>query len=280
MGEKGSYRLYPGIRRDITIKLLKERGISLSQEAGQHLLLNTSILSRICDVAELGRDDDVLEIGAGIGNLTRVIAARARKVLAVEIDERFLPLLKRNLSPFPNAIIHIGDFLKLGEEEIKRHLSTPFKIVSNIPFSITAPILQWIVELKNALSLVVITVQKEVADKLLPPPNRYATPLSLYLTYHFRILRKFIIPRKAFFPPPEVDARVIKLIPQPPPVEIPDEEKFFEFLRNIFKYKRKNIRNALKFSGYSIKECPIPLDRRLESLSWEELKCLFLAKES
>lgn len=279
MGKKDSYRLYSGIRGDIAIKLLKEEGISLSKEEGQHFLLNNSILSRICDVAELGRDDDVLEIGAGIGNLTSIIASRARKVLAVEIDERFLPLLKRNLSRFTNVNILIADFLKLGEKEIKRHLSTPFKIVSNIPFSITAPILQRIVELRGNLSLAVITVQKEVADKLLPPPNRYATPLSLYVTYHFKIQREFIIPKKAFFPPPEVDARVIKLIPQPPPIEIPNEEEFFEFLRNIFKYKRKNIRNALKFSGYSIKESPIALDRRLESLTWEELKCLFLAKE-
>jgi 16S rRNA (adenine1518-N6/adenine1519-N6)-dimethyltransferase len=279
VGKKGSYRLYSGIRGDIAIKLLKEEGISLSKEEGQHLLLNNSILSRICDVAELGRDDDVLEIGAGIGNLTSIIAERARKVLAVEIDERFLSFLKRNLSRFSNVTILILDFLKLREEEIKRHLSTPFKIVSNIPFSITAPILQRIVGLRSHLSLAVITVQKEVADKLLPPPNRYATPLSIYVTYHFKIERKFIIPKKAFFPPPEVDARVIKLIPQPPPVEIPNEEEFFEFLRNIFKYKRKNIRNALRFSGYPVKECPLSLNRRLESLSWEELRCLFLAKE-
>jgi 16S rRNA (adenine1518-N6/adenine1519-N6)-dimethyltransferase len=280
VGEKGSYRLHSGIRGSIPIKLLKEEGISLSKEEGQHLLLNNSILSRICDVAELTKDDDVLEIGAGIGNLTSIIAARARNVLAVEIDVKFLPLLKRNLGGFSNVAILIVDFLKLEEKEIKKHLTFPLKIVSNIPFSITAPVLQRIVELRSYLSLAVITVQKEVADKLLPPPSRYVTPLSLYVTYHFKIERKFLIPKKAFFPSPEVDARVIKLVPQAPPIEIYNEEGFFQFLRNIFKYKRKNIRNALKFSGYSPKECPISLDRRLESLTWEELKCLFLAIKS
>ncbi|MGB9607859.1 MAG: rRNA adenine N-6-methyltransferase family protein, partial [bacterium] len=110
----------------------------------------------------------------------------------------------------------------------KRHLSFPFKIVSNIPFSITAQILQRIVDFKNNLSLVVITVQKEVADKLLPPPNRYASPLSLYITFHFKIERKFVINRRAFLPPPEVDARVIKMSPQPPPIPLEDEEEFFQ----------------------------------------------------
>ncbi|MGC8843323.1 MAG: 16S rRNA (adenine(1518)-N(6)/adenine(1519)-N(6))-dimethyltransferase RsmA [bacterium] len=257
--------------------LLKKEGITLSKEAGQHLLLNPSLLSRICDVAELGKNDDVLEVGAGIGNLTSHIAKRARKVLAVEIDSKFQPLLERNLARFPNVVVLIKDFLKLEEEEIKRHLSFPFKIVSNIPFSITAQILQRIVDFKNNLSLVVITVQKEVADKLLPPPNRYASPLSLYITFHFKIERKFVINRRAFLPPPEVDARVIKMSPQPPPIPLEDEEEFFQFIRNIFKYKRKNIRNALKLSGYSVAQCPISLERRLESLSWEELKCLFLA---
>ncbi|MBC7328521.1 ribosomal RNA small subunit methyltransferase A [bacterium] len=277
MGQKESKGIYSGIGRNAFVHLLKNEGITLSKEKGQHLLLNPTLLSRICDVAGVRETDDVLEIGAGIGNLTKVLARRARRVLAVEVDRRFQPILEKNLAPNKNVSLFYDDFLKVGREIILRYLSSPFKIVSNIPFSITAPILQKLVELREDLVFAVLTVQKEVGDKLIPPPNRYTTPLSLYITYHFKIERSFIIHKESFFPPPDVDARVIKLIPQHPPVTIDNEEEFFSFLRKIFRYKRKNIRNALQNAGYPIPSTSLSLDRRLESLSWEELKCLFLA---
>lgn len=277
MGQKKGKSFHPGIGKGAIIAQLKSEGITLSKEKGQHLLLNPSLLNRICDVGEVGKTDDVLEIGAGIGNLTRVIAKRARKVLAVEIDRRFQPILEKNLAPYPNVDIIYGDFLKIDGQKLCSHLSPPFKVVSNIPFSITAPILQKLVELKELLSLVVLTVQKEVADKLQPPPHRHATPLSLFVTFHFQVERSFSIPKGAFFPPPEVDARVIKMTPQDPPVALDEKEEFFGFLRELFRYKRKNLRNALQNAGYSPTFSPISLERRLETLSWEELKCLFLA---
>lgn len=277
MGQKKSKSVYSGVGKGALATLLKNQGITLSKEKGQHFLLNPYLLSRLCDEAKVQATEDVLEIGAGIGNLTRVIAKRARKVLAVEVDKRFQPLLEKITAPYSNVFLLYEDFLKIKGERLLSYLSAPFKVVSNIPFSSTARILQKLVELKDLLSLVVITVQKEVADKLLPPPNRHITPLSLYITFHFQIERSFLIPKGIFFPPPEVDARAIKMIPQPPPVIITDKEEFFRFLREIFKYKRKNLRNALQSSGYSPSLLPVEPDRRLETLSWEELKCLFLA---
>lgn len=277
MGQKKSKSVYPGVGRKIFTVLLKNEGITPSKKKGQNFLFNQSFLSRLCDVGELEERDDVLEIGAGIGNLTRVIAKRARKVLAVEIDRRFQPFLEKNLAPYPNVLLLFADFLKIEKERLCSYLSPPFKVVSNIPFSLTAPILQRLVEFKDVLSAVVITVQKEVADKLLPPPHRHTTPLSLYVTFHFQIERFFTIPKSAFYPHPEVDARVIKMIPQAPPINIADEGEFFRFLREIFRFKRKNLRNALQNSGYAPSLSPIPLDRRVETLSWEDLGCLFLA---
>lgn len=277
MGQKDSKSVYLGVERGGLLALLRKKGITLSKEKGQHFLLEPSLLAHICDVGEVGKNDDVLEIGAGIGNLTAVLAERAHKVLALEIDGRFKPFLDKKLAAYPDVIVLFEDFLKMGKERLGRYLSTPLKVVANIPFYLTAPILQKLVEFKGILSLAVLTVQKEVADKLLPPPNRYATPLSLYITYHFKIERSFVIPKSAFTPPPDVDARVIKMTPCLPPVSVEREEEFFHFLRNILRYKRKNLRNALQNAGYFTSSPPVALDRRVETLSWEELKCLFLS---
>lgn len=279
MGQKKSKSLYTGVGKGAYIALLQKEGITLSKEKGQHLLLNPTLLARLCDVGEVRNQDAILEIGAGVGNLTRVLAQRARKVLAIEIDRRFQPILEKILAPYPNVVLLFEDFLKMDKDRLCSLLPPPFKVVSNIPFSITAPILQKLVELREILSSVVLTVQKEVADKLLPPPNRHITPLSLYVTFHFKIERFFVIPKNTFFPPPEVDARVIRLIPQSPPVSLQEEDKenFFHFLREILRYKRKNLKNALENSGYYPSNVPISLDRRLETLTWEDLKCLYLA---
>lgn len=255
----------------------KPIGLPLFKKKGQNFLLNSYYLSRISASAKIEKDEDVLEIGAGIGNLTAFLARKARKVLAVEIDRRFKPFLTKNLRNCHNVVILWTDFLKMNLEDITEHIQIPFKVVSNIPFSITAPILDKLCSWKPHISLAVLTVQREVAEKMEPPPSHNITPLSLFVNYHFQVEVLFGIPRGAFHPPPEVDARVVRLFPRSsPPVEVEDEEDFFDFIRKLFQHRRKTLKNILRILGYPISNPPFPLERRAEELDWEELRCLYL----
>lgn len=209
---------------------------------GQHFLFDPSILRRIIDVAGINEADTVVEIGPGHGRLTRMLSRVASKVYAIEVDTALYNRLKEELKDYDNIVLIHGDALRFSYGEIG-----PFKVVANIPYYITTPLLFKLLENKNLISMT-LTVQKEVAERIIATPNTksYGT-LSVMVQYHGEPSLRFIIPRGAFRPPPKVDSAVIRIDTLTEPrVRVRDEELFFRIVRTAFGQRRKTLSNALK----------------------------------
>ena len=198
------------------------------------------MLRRIVERAHVD-GQTVLEIGAGKGGLTRELAEKALKVYSVEIDNDLVAVLKA-LS-LPNVVVVHRDFLTLDPGEFK-----PDIIVGNIPFSITTQILEKLVEKKNAFDRAVLTIQKEYGERLLAHANEAAYgSISIFLQYHFRVEKGFIIPARFFTPVPKVNSMVVILHKQDAPFALANEDRFFRFVQGLFCYRRKSLKNGLKF---------------------------------
>ncbi|MBA4349565.1 MAG: 16S rRNA (adenine(1518)-N(6)/adenine(1519)-N(6))-dimethyltransferase [Thermodesulfovibrio sp.] len=238
---------------------------------GQNFLFDPSILRRIIDVSGVTHNDTVVEIGPGHGRLTKMLAEAAGKVIAIELDSELFKKLKDELKEFNNIELVHGDVLKYPFDEIG-----PFKVVSNIPYYITTPIIFRLLEARKNLKSMTLTIQKEVAERIVAKPDtkEYGV-LSLAVQYYAKPEIKFIIPRGAFRPVPKVDSAVIHLDTlKKPKVKVHDEKLFFRIIKAGFSQRRKTLSNALKPIAKNIKELLIDAGiepiRRSETLTIEE----------
>ncbi|MBI5639136.1 MAG: ribosomal RNA small subunit methyltransferase A [Nitrospirae bacterium] len=238
---------------------------------GQNFLYDQSVLSRIISSAELGQQDTVIEIGPGPGSLTRLLAKEVKKVLAIELDEELFRRLKAEFAGYPNVDLVHADALKFPFEDIG-----DFKVVANIPYYITTPIIFRLLEARKSLQTMTLTIQKEVAERIVASPGgRDYGVLSIMIQYYARAEMKFIIPKEAFSPVPKVDSAVVHMnILDTPSVVVKDEKAFFRLVKTAFSQRRKTLSNSLKSLGEDIRDkliaARIDPQRRPETLSLEE----------
>ncbi len=238
---------------------------------GQIFLYDPSILRKIIQIAQLSKEDLVVEIGPGLGRLTKMLAERVKKVIAIELDERLFKRLHTILTGHKNIELIHGDALKYTYEDLPE-----FKVVANIPYYITKPVIFRLIQAKKNLTAMTLTVQKEVAERIVAAPGgKDYGLLSVMVQYHAEPRLKFIIPRGAFRPVPKVYSAVVHIkILKRPSVLVNDEKIFYSVVRTAFSQRRKMLSNALKSLREDIKdrlaEAKIDLHRRPETLSIEE----------
>ncbi len=242
---------------------------------GQNFLFDPTILKKIVAAAKISKEDTVVEIGPGPGRLTKILAENAKKVIAIELDRELYKKLKSDTAKCENVELVHGNALKYPYEELSK-----FKVVANIPYYITTPIIFKLIEHKKNLISMTLTVQKEVAERIaaVPDTKDYGV-LSIMVQYHAAPELKFIIPKGAFRPVPKVDSAVVHLeMRKTPAVSVKDEKLFFKIIKTAFSQRRKTLANALKAVSEDIKE-KIPLaeidpQRRPGTLSVEEFASL------
>lgn len=228
---------------------LRRYGLEPHRELGQHFLVDERILARIVAAADLSAEDAVLEVGAGVGNLTRHLATAAGQVVAVEIDRRFLPILEAELADRPNVRWVIGDILALDPSELMG--GGPYKVVANLPYAVTSAVLRHLLEARVPPQRMVVTVQREVAERIVARDGRMSL-LAVSVQYYGRPQLLFRIKPGAFHPPPEVESAVLRIDRHPkPPVEIGDVSHFFRVVRAGFSQPRKQLGNSLA-AGWGI----------------------------
>ena len=262
-----------------TIALIKEHEFSFKKRFGQNFLIDEHVLNKIISGAEINKDDTVLEIGPGIGTLTQALCEAAGEVIAVEIDRDLIPILEKTLDSFKNVRIINEDILKLDLNEISQK---PLKVVANLPYYITTPIIMGLFESGAPIESITVMVQKEVADRMkaLPGGKDYGA-LSLAVQYYAEAKIIANVPQNCFIPRPNVGSAVIRLkAHKNPPVEVGDKEYMFSLIKAAFLQRRKTLSNALKNESSlglsrdevvnALKKMGLPEDVRGERLSLEE----------
>jgi len=230
-------------------QILRRHGLEPRRELGQHFLVDARALARIVAAAELTADDAVLEIGAGVGNLTRLLAASAGRVVAVEVDRRFLPVLEAELADRSNVHLVAGDILALDPSDLMGE--GPYKVVANLPYAITSAVLRHLLEARIPPQRMVVTVQREVAERIVARGGRMSL-LAVSVQFYGRPQLLFRLPPGAFYPPPEVESAVVRIDRHlQPPVEVTDVGWFFQVVRAGFSQPRKQLSNSLA-SGLGI----------------------------
>lgn len=238
---------------------------------GQNFLFDPSILKRIIQVAQLDREDLIVEIGPGPGRLTRMLAEKVKKVIAIELDKKLYEKLKAELAGYSNVELIHGNALEYSYENLPE-----FKVVANIPYYITTPIIFRLLDTKENVKSMTLTVQKEVAERIVATPGgKDYGVLSIMVQYYAKPNLKFIIPKETFRPVPKVDSAVIHIkILEKPSVYVVDKELFSRIVKTAFSQRRKMISNSLKSIRQDVKEwlseAGIDPDRRPETLSIEE----------
>ena len=240
--------------RKSTAEIIEKYHFSFQKKFGQNFLVDSSILDRIIESAQITKEDCVLEIGPGIGTMTQRLAEEARAVVAVEIDRNLLPVLADTLSAYENVTVINADILKLDLNRIveEHNGGRPVKVVANLPYYITTPIIMALFEKKVPLHSVTIMVQKEVADRMrVGPGTKDYGALSLAVQYYAKPEIVTKVPAGCFMPKPNVDSAVIRLTRyEKPPVEVEDETWLFAVIRASFNQRRKTLANGLANAGY------------------------------
>lgn len=235
-----------------TIEIIKKYEFRFQKKFGQNFLIDTHVLEKIVSAAGVTKDDMVLEIGPGIGTMTQYLAEAAREVVAVEIDNNLIPILKETLSEYDNVVILNDDILKVDIEKLvnEHNNGRPIKVVANLPYYITTPIIMGLFESKVPLESITIMVQKEVADRMqVGPGTKDYGALSLAVQYYADPDIVANVPANCFMPRPNVGSAVIKLTRYPkPPVKVDDEKKMFALIRASFNQRRKTLVNGLNNS--------------------------------
>lgn len=269
-----------------TKEILDQYGFSFKKSLGQNFLIDTNILRKIVDAAEISAETGAIEIGPGIGALTEQLARRAKKVVAFEIDQRLLPILADTLSPYENVRIIHQDVLKADIHQVitdEFTNVTDIMVVANLPYYVTTPIIMKLLTDRLPIRGMVMMLQKEVADRLAAKPGTkdYGS-LSIAVQYYTEAEVVMTVPRTVFIPQPNVDSAVIRLIKRKqPPVGVNDETFFFQVVRASFAQRRKTILNNLVNNlpnGKTLKEqieralanASIDPRRRGETLTMEE----------
>lgn len=233
-----------------TIAILQKYDFNFQKKFGQNFLIDSNILENIIDAAEITKDDCVLEIGPGIGTMTQYLCENAREVVAVEIDKKLIPILENDtLAAYDNITIINEDILKVDINKIvqEKNDGKPIKVVANLPYYITTPIIMGLFESHVPLDSITIMVQKEVADRMqVGPGTKDYGALSLAVQYYAKPKVMLTVPASCFMPRPNVDSAVIKLTRyQNPPVKAVDEGFMFDIIRASFNQRRKTLVNGL-----------------------------------
>ena len=267
-----------------TIEVLQKYRFNFQKKFGQNFLIDTHVLEKIISAAGITKDDMVLEIGPGIGTMTQYLAEAAGKVAAVEIDKNLIPILEDTLSEYDNVMVINDDVLKVDIRGLveKENGGRPVKVVANLPYYITTPIIMGLFEGNVPVESITVMVQKEVADRMQTGPgSKDYGALSLAVQYYAKPEIVANVPPNCFMPRPKVGSAVIRLTRhQNPPVTAKDEKLMFRIIRASFNQRRKTLANGLKNSqelNYTkeqveaaISECGLPLNIRGETLTLEQ----------
>ena len=271
-----------------TIQVLQKHEFQFKKKFGQNFLIDPHVLDKIVDAAQITKDDFVLEIGPGIGTLTQYLCENARQVLAVEIDDKLIPILKETLQPYDNVEVLHGDILKQDIQQIADTYNDgkPIKVVANLPYYITTPIIMELFESHVPLANVTVMVQKEVADRMKAEPGtKDYGALSLAVQYYAKPYIAAFVPPNCFMPRPGVGSAVITLnCLEATPVEVKNEKLMFKLIRASFNQRRKTLQNGLTNSselpfskeevGQAIQAAGLPAAIRGEKLGLSEFAAL------
>ena len=271
-----------------TIEVLQKYDFVFQKKYGQNFLIDTHVLDKIINAAEITEEDFVLEIGPGIGTMTQYLASRAREVFAVEIDRALIPILEDTLSDFKNVTILNEDILKVDIRKLaeEHNQGKPIKVVANLPYYITTPIIMGLFEEKVPVESITVMVQKEVADRMQTGrDSKDYGALSLAVQYYASPYIVPNVPPNCFMPRPKVGSAVIRLSRhEKPPVEVRDSSLMFRIIRASFNQRRKTLVNGLKNAGdldftkeqieKAVSDCGFPAGVRGEALTLENFAAL------
>ena len=235
-----------------TIEVIQKYEFAFQKKFGQNFLIDTHVLDKIISAAEITKDDLVVEIGPGIGTMTQYLACAAREVVAIEIDKMLIPILQDTLSAYDNVTIINEDVLKVDLNKLaeEKNGGRPVKVVANLPYYITTPIIMGLFENHVPLHSITIMVQKEVADRMrMGPGTKDYGALSLAVQYYAEPYLVANVPPNCFMPRPNVGSAVIRLtVHEKPPVVVKDEQLMFRLIRASFNQRRKTLANGLNNS--------------------------------
>lgn len=232
-----------------TIEIIQKYGFNFQKKFGQNFLIDTHVLEKIIEESGITKDDCVLEIGPGIGTMTQYLCENAREVIVVEIDKALIPILEDTLSEYDNVTVINDDILKVDVQKIvdEKNGGRPIKVVANLPYYITTPIIMGLFESHLPLKSITIMVQKEVADRMqVGPGTKDYGALSLAVQYYAKPEIVANVPPNCFMPRPNVGSAVIRLTKyEEPPVFVENEEFMFSLIRATFNQRRKTLVNAI-----------------------------------
>lgn len=267
-----------------TLEVIKKYDFAFQKKFGQNFLIDGNVVEKIVRQAGVTRDDFVLEIGPGIGTMTQILCENAREVAAVEIDDKLIPILQETLAGYDNVSVIHNDILKVDIAKLaqEKNNGRPIKVVANLPYYITTPIIMGLFESHVPLDSITIMVQKEVADRMqVGPGTKDYGALSLAVQYYAKPEIVLNVPASCFMPRPNVDSAVIRLTRHTnPPVTVKDEGLLFKIIRASFNQRRKTLANGLSNSPeislskeqiqQAIETAGFPLTIRGEALTLEE----------
>jgi 16S rRNA (adenine1518-N6/adenine1519-N6)-dimethyltransferase len=270
-------------------QLLRQFGFKPKKRLGQHFLIDEAVLERILSAAQLSPGDIVIEIGPGVGMLTEGLAKQGAKVIAVELDAKLVGLLKKRLAPFPDVKIVHADILKLTPGQLLKdnltasELARGYKVIANLPYYITSPVLSHFLEAQPRPLEMVVMVQKEVGEAIAAAPGKMRL-LSVKTQFYSKPAVISYVPAASFYPVPKVDSVILRLdVYHQPPIEVSDVAGFFDIVMHGFSSPRKQLRNSLAQSlemppsqvASLLEKVGIEAKRRAETLSLEEWRELW-----
>ena len=271
-------------------KELAEYGLIPRKRWGQHFLVDPNILKKVIRTAQVEKEDVVLEVGPGLGEMTLALARQVKKVIAIEIDSILVAILEKKMKDYPNVEVVKGDILKVDFNQFLKKEGHPIKVVANLPYQISTPLLFRFIESKEVFSTFTLMVQREVAKRLVASPgNKEYGSLSIFVQLFSNLSIRFLVKPSAFFPPPKVDSAVVYMEwKEKPMIEMNDKEWFKRVVKACFGYRRKTLINALKHSeltlpesiGLKMEEIGIDPRRRPENLTIQEFVSLAEALKS
>lgn len=271
-----------------TKRLLRQFGLRAKKGLAQHFLIDEEVLGKVISAAELSPSETVIEVGPGLGMLTRELAARAGRVIAIEVDAKLASALIQIVGACPNVTFINADVLELKPSEVLAGegdgpLTRGYKVVANLPYYITAPVLRHFLEASPKPRRMVVMVQREVGENIAAKPG-HSSLLSISVQLYGRPIIVDYVPAQSFYPPPKVDSAILRIdVYRQPAVEVKDVGRFFEIVRAGFSAPRKQLRNALsqalslspESASGLLKEAGISPQRRAQTLSLDEWAKLY-----
>jgi 16S rRNA (adenine1518-N6/adenine1519-N6)-dimethyltransferase len=235
---------------------LREYSLFPRKRLGQHFLVDRNILDKVVHTAQIAKEDAVLEVGPGLGEMTIALARRAKRVIAIEIDSKLATILGKKMKDYPNVEVVNRDILKVDFNLFFKKEGHPIKVVANLPYQISTPLLFRFIESKEIFSSFTLMLQKEVAERMVASPGgKEYGPLSIFIQMASDVSICFFIKPSAFFPPPKVESAVVQMAwKERPIIERQNEEWFKKVVKACFGYRRKTLINALKHSGFTLPE--------------------------